>query len=72
MEKTNFERLRVFRLAEQLADEVWEIVGGWSQFAKNTVGEQLVEAADSIGANIAEEAGRGSFQHPGSARIVRA
>jgi four helix bundle protein len=62
MEKTNFENLRVYQLAEKLADDVWEIVSGWDQFAKNTVGEQLVDAADSIGANIAEGAGRGSFQ----------
>jgi len=62
MEKTNFEKLRVYQLAEQLADEVWDIVSGWDRFAKDTVGEQLVDAADSIGANIAEGAGRGSFQ----------
>ena len=31
---------------------------GWSPFARDTVGQQLVKAADSIGANIAESAGR--------------
>ncbi len=30
--------------------------------AKDTLGRQLIRAADSIGANIAEGAGRGSFQ----------
>ena len=35
---------------------------GWDDFARATVGRQLVRAADSIGANIAEGAGRGSFQ----------
>ena len=34
----------------------------WDQFARNTVGGQIVRAADSIGANIAEGSGRGSFQ----------
>jgi four helix bundle protein len=29
-------------------------------FAKNTVGIQIVKAADSVGANIAEGSGRGS------------
>jgi len=35
---------------------------GWDRFARDTVGTQSVRAADSIGANIAEGSGRGSFQ----------
>lgn len=62
MAKTNFEKLQVYRLAEKLADQVWAIVSNWNQFEKNTVGMQMVRAADSIGANIAEGTGRGSFQ----------
>jgi four helix bundle protein len=31
-------------------------------FAKDTIGKQIVRSADSIGANIAEGVGRGSFQ----------
>lgn len=31
-------------------------------FVKDTVGKQLVRAADSIGANIAEGTGRGSYK----------
>ena len=54
-----FEDLRVFQLAEQLADEIWDIVTKWKYFEKNTVGQQWVDAADSVGANIAEGAGRG-------------
>ena len=69
MARSHFENLQVYRLAEMLADEVWEIVYGWEKFAKNTIGEQLVEAADSIGANIAEGSGRGSFQD--NRRFVR-
>jgi four helix bundle protein len=60
--KTKFENLRVYQLSETLADEIWAIVGGWDYFAKDTVGKQIVRAADSIGANIAEGEGRGSFQ----------
>jgi four helix bundle protein len=62
MARTNFEGLRVYQLSERLADEIWDVVGGWEHFAKDTVGKQMVRAADSIGANIAEGTGRGSFQ----------
>ncbi len=61
MAKTNFENLRVYQLAENLADQVWSIVVKWNVFARDTVGKQLVKAADSVGANIAEGTGRGTF-----------
>jgi four helix bundle protein len=60
--KTNFEKLRVYRLAEKLADRIWEIVLTWDFLAKDTVGKQMIKAADGIGANIAEGTGRGSSQ----------
>jgi four helix bundle protein len=69
MERANFERLQVYRLAEKLADEVWKVVLTWDRFAKSTVGMQLVRAADSVGANIAEGVGRKSFQD--NRRFVR-
>jgi four helix bundle protein len=62
MAHQSFERLRVYQIAEKLADEVWDIVVRWDSFAKDTVGKQLVRSADSIGANIAEGCGRRSFQ----------
>lgn len=62
MARSSFEELRVYRLAERLADEVWDIVVLWESFAKRAIGEQLVCAVDSIGANIAEGAGRGSYK----------
>ena len=69
MARTNFEKLEVYQLAEKLSDEVWKIVLPWDNFAKFTVGRQLVSAADSVGANIAEGAGRGSFKE--NQRFVR-
>src|SRR5438128_5219574 len=62
MPKTNFENLRVYQLAEALADEIWEIVIKWDQLARNTVGQQIVRSADGIGSCIAEGSGRGTAQ----------
>jgi len=69
MERTNFEKLQVYQLSEKLADSVWHIVITWDSFAKDTVGKQIVRAADSIGANISEGSGRGSLQD--NRRFVR-
>ena len=52
------EGLRIFRLAEKLADEIWEEVITWKPFARDTMGRELVRSADSVGANIAEGHGR--------------
>lgn len=62
MGKTNFEDLQVYQLAERLCDMIWTVVAGWDYFAKDTIGKQIVRSADSIGANISEGIGRGSFQ----------
>ena len=62
MAKTNFEKLQVYQLSERLADEIWYVVDKWEPYAKDTIGKQMSRAADSIGANIAEGSGRGSFQ----------
>ncbi|MBE9000907.1 four helix bundle protein [Nostoc sp. LEGE 12447] len=62
MATKRFQELQVYQLSEQLADDIWKIVEEWNFFAKDTIGKQIVRSADSIGANIAEGVGRGSFQ----------
>ena len=62
MERTNFEKLQVYKLSEDLADGIWKVVRVWDYLAKDTVGKQIVKSADSIGANIAEGTGRGTLE----------
>ena len=69
MRTKGFEGLRVYQLAEELSDVIWDLVQTWGYFAKDTVGKQMVRAADSIGANIAEGTGRGTYQD--NRRFVR-
>jgi four helix bundle protein len=69
MATRGFEELRVYQLSEKLADEIWKIVSEWDYMAKDTVGKQLVRAVDSVGVNIAEGTGRGSYQD--NRRFVR-
>ena len=60
MARAAFENLEVYKLSENLADTVWKVVRKWDSFARDTAGKQLVRAADSVGANIAEGVGTGS------------
>jgi len=46
------EEIRVYNLALDLAEKVWEIVSKWNYFAKDTIGKQLIRAVDSVAANI--------------------
>ena len=61
MAYSNFTNLRIYQLSEMLSDEIWNLVFQWSDFEKETIGKQLIRSADSIGANIAEGNGRGTF-----------
>jgi four helix bundle protein len=62
MSSRRFQELRVYQSAERLADDIWKIVNGWESLPRDTVGKQIIRSADSIGANIAEGVGRGSYQ----------
>ncbi len=52
------EDLKVYQLAMEIGDEIYFMVEKWDNFQKWTTGKQLVEAADSIAANISEGYGR--------------
>lgn len=54
----SLEDLRVYQEAVAIAEEIWDEVVKWKPFDKEVVGRQLVDAADSISANIAESYGR--------------
>lgn len=72
MVRTRFEDLRIYPLAEELSELAWNMVLKWERFPRETIGRQVVDCADSIGANIAEGAGRGTFaDNRRFARIAR-
>ena len=50
--------IRVYVMARNIGARIWDQVDTWNYFARRTVGQQLVRAADSISANIAESYGR--------------
>lgn len=52
------EELKVYQLSMEISERIWNIVISWDYFAKDTIGKQLVRAADSIAANLAEGFGR--------------
>jgi len=61
----SFRRLRAYSLSAEAADELHRQVAAWPAFERWTIGMQLVRAADSVGANIAEATGR---WHPADKR----
>ena len=52
------EELNVYSLSMEMAEKIWAIVGKWGYFEKDTIGKQLVRAADSVAANLSEGYGR--------------
>ncbi len=51
-------QIAAYTKAFHLSNYVWELVSSWDNFAKYTIGQQFVDAVDSISANIAEGFGR--------------
>jgi len=63
MEKNkDITELDVYRDALLFSNLIWKICLSWNYFEQKTIGIQLVRAADSISANIAEGFGRFSFK----------
>ena len=60
MEKSylKFDSIDAYNTAFNLSNYIWDVVIKWDNFAKSTVGRQLVTSADSISANVAEGFGR--------------
>jgi four helix bundle protein len=56
--RSKFHDLEVYKLAVALADDLYADAARWPSFARYSLGSQLVRAADSVGANIAEATGR--------------
>ena len=52
------EELQVYQFSMSLGDRIWDIIVNWDYFAKDTIGKQLVKAADSVASNISEGYGR--------------
>ena len=51
---TDISDLEIYKLAVEIAEEIWDIVVKWESFSKWTIGKQLVEAADGIAATMRE------------------
>jgi four helix bundle protein len=52
------EDLKVYELAMKIGHSCWFLIAKWNYFERDSTGKQLVKAADSIAANIAEGYGR--------------
>jgi four helix bundle protein len=50
--------LRVYKESHAVGQEIWELVSKWNFFDRNTLGKQMLRAADSISLNISEGYGR--------------
>jgi four helix bundle protein len=59
---SSFRDLKAYRCAYALARDMHEATLRWQAFDQWSVGIQLVRAADSVAANIAEACGRWHYQ----------
>ena len=52
------EQMAFFAKYVEVGNRVWQLVEHWKPLARDTVGKQLIRAADSVGANLVEGDGR--------------
>ena len=57
----DLQKFKIIEQANLIGDDIWEEVIQWKHFDKDTIGKQLVRAADSISANLSEAYGRFSY-----------
>lgn len=62
MTKLLFEDLEVYKTANEIGKQVWNLASNWDYFARDTLGKQIVRSADSIALNICEGYGRYYFK----------
>ena len=56
------EDLKVYQMAMEMGEVIQSIVIEWDYFTKDTIGKQLIRAADSVAANLSEGFGRYHFK----------
>ena len=56
--RSEFRDLVAYQRATEIADDLYERAAGWSRSDRWGLGQQLIRALDSVGANIAEATGR--------------
>lgn len=54
--------MEIYQFGMEIGDEVWQIVDKWDHWKKDTIGKQLVKAADSIAATFSEGYGRYTYK----------
>jgi len=57
----DLDNLEIYNISMELGEKIWNLVNTWKCFDKDTIGKQLVRAADSVAANISEGFGRFHF-----------
>jgi four helix bundle protein len=62
VKRKDIDDLAIYQLSMQVGESIYHLVLNWDRLDKNTIGYQLIRAADSISANISEGYGRFHFK----------